>query len=121
MVITTYDMLWTTHYEQLRLFELETCQEELLQLLVHLLSLNEPMLGQGSVQEMQQLKILEKMTVMLKKMVMLQQKQNNNKHKKQLEIWMNLNLLEGKQLLMHFAWMLICSSSSQQVLHYCLY
>jgi hypothetical protein len=82
----------------------------LLQVLVRLLSLNGHMLGQGSVQEMQQLKVLNKMTVMLKKMVLPQQMQNNNRHQKQLKIWskMDLNLLEGKLMLL-FDRMLICS------------
>jgi hypothetical protein len=62
------------------------------------------MLGQGSVQEMQPLKILDKRIVMIKKMVLLQHKQNNNKPKKQLDIWMKMVVL-----LMHFVWMLICS------------
>jgi hypothetical protein len=77
---------------------------ELLQVLVRLLSLNKHMLGQGSVQGIQQLKILEKRIVMIKKMVLLQHRQNNNKPKKQLDIWRKMVLL-----LMHFAWMLICS------------
>jgi hypothetical protein len=78
--------------------------------MVRLLSLNEHMLGQGSVQKMQQLKVLNKMTVMLKKMVLPQQMQNNNRHQKQLKIWtkMDLNLLEGKLMLL-FDRMLICS------------
>jgi hypothetical protein len=78
--------------------------------MVRLLSLNEHMLGQGSVQEMQQLKVLNKMTMMLKKMVLPQQMQNNNRHQKQLKIWakMDLNLLEGKLMLL-FDRMLICS------------
>jgi len=59
------------------------------------------MLGQGSVQEIQQLKILERRIVMIKKMVLLQHKQN--KPKKQLD-WTKMVLL-----LMHFVWMLICS------------
>jgi len=61
------------------------------------------MLGQGSILEIQQLKILEKRIVMIKKMVLLQHKQNNNKPKKQLD-WTKMVLL-----LMHFVWMLICS------------